>query len=207
MKDAVSFSFKSGLSDSALAQFGINVLTRMKDNPNFGPLQALVASELNEAVNRYTLAVQEAADGSRTKIAVKRAAKQQLREVLDRMAQHVNLFAAGQGALILESGFNLRSPATSHLLPLEQVQGLKVSQAAAGDVVVLTFNAVKQARMYAIEWSVDGGQQWQNGTYSTALRCVLEGLPARQEVLFRVTALGSKQRKSAPSMPVRFFIN
>lgn len=207
MKQEVSLGFKHLRSDSGLAQFAMNVLGRMKDNPKFNAIQdPLVSKDLNGLVNRYNLALQEAADGSRTKIEEKRVVREQLVDTLHLVARHLSILSGGQGALILEAGFDVRRHVTASVPVLEQVSGLKASQSGPGAEVVLTYNGVPQARMYVAEWSADDGKTWQTGSFSTSTRCVLQGLPPRQDALIRLTALGSKQRRGAPSIPLRFFV-
>lgn len=207
MKKNVSFAFKTKLSDSGLATFAINVLTRMKGNPRFASIQTpLLDTDLPGAIERYNRALQEAADGGRTKISEKRVAHDALIQMLEVVANHVNIIALGDETILLDSGFGIRQHITSSIAELQQVQGLQISQAGASADVVLTYDRVPHARFYSVEWSLDGGQTWINGVHSTALRSVVKGLPARVDVLFRVTAMGSGQRRGIPSDAVRFFV-
>lgn len=72
--------------------------------------------------------------------------------------------------------------------------------------VLLEFDPVTFAVLYAAEWSTDEGQTWQNGVYPSARRAVIGNLPQRQEIQFRVRALGTQQRKGAPSAMVSVFV-
>ncbi len=206
MKTYVAFDFKSALGEAALAQFAVNVVARMQGNPKFSTLQPLVGTELQTAVNRFTVVMQEAADGSRTKIAEKRIRRQELLDVLERIALQVALLANGDEALVIESGFNPRRRSQRTDGTPEQVQGLRASNGYKPGEVILDYRAAARARMYGVEWSLDQGEHWQNGIYPSARRAVVSGLPSRQEVWFRVFALGTQQRKGAPSMPAQVFV-
>lgn len=207
MKTYVSFDFKSTLGEAALAQFAVNVLARMKGNPKFASLKNHVETDLQTAVDRFALALQEAADGSRTRIAEKRVRRQELLDVLERIAVQLTVLAEGDEAVILDAGFSPRRRAgqRSDTTP-EQVTGLRASSGYRPGEVLLEYNRAARARMYGVEWSADQGASWHNGIYPSARRAVVTGLPSRQEVWFRVFALGTQQRKGAPSAPLPYFV-
>ncbi len=207
MKVYASFDFKSGLSDAELAQFAVNVWTRMTGSGRFASVKTITDNELKPAIERFNIVIQEAADGSRTKIAEKRIRRAELAELLETLAGHVSILAGDDASVLLESGFSLRGRSgrlTS--ADIGQVQGLQVQPGLRPGEAVLTFEAVPRALVYAAEWSADGGQSWQNGTYSSARRTLLQQLPIRADVAFRVTAIGTAQRKGAPSPMVSRFI-
>ncbi len=201
------FDFKSDLSDAQLVQFAHNVWTRTTDHPRFAGIKPLVDTSLKPSLDAFVTVVQEAADGSRVKHAEKRARRRSLLEALELVAGHLAILAAGEESVILEAGFSVRSKSSRRdSQEVGQVQGLQVSAGKRPGEALLTFEGVSRALVYAAEWSADGGQHWQNGTYSSARRTVLSGLPERSELLFRVTAIGTGQRKGAPSTPVRQFV-
>ncbi len=209
MKTYVSFDFKSTLGEAALAQFAVNVLTRMKGNPKFASLKNHVEIDLQAAVDRFAQALQEAADGSRTRIAEKRVCRQELLNVLERIAVQLTVVADGDEATILDAGFNPRRRPGGQRLDAspEQVTGLRASSGYRPGEVLLEYNVAARARMYGVEWSADQGVSWHNGIYPSARRAVVTGLPIRQEVWFRVFALGTQQRKGAPSAPLPYCVH
>lgn len=207
MKTYVSFDFKSTLGEAALAQFAVNVLTRMKGNPKFASLKTVVETDLQAASDRFAQAILEAADGSRTKIAEKRVRRQELLDTLERLAVQLTVLADGDEAAILDAGFNPRRRTGQRLdTTPEQVTGLRASSGYRPGEVLLEYNVAARARMYGVEWSADQGVSWHNGIYPSARRAVVTGLPIRQEVWFRVFALGTQQRKGAPSAPLPYFV-
>lgn len=206
MKTNVQFDFKSTMGEAVLSQFAVNVLNRMKGNPRFVSLKTLVETDLQSASDRFALALQEAADGSRTKIAEKRVYRAELVHLLEKIATHLVILADGSEAVVLEAGFNPRRKPQRNDSEPDQVTGLRASAGAHSGEVLLEYRPVPRARVYGIEWSLDEGQHWQNGVYPSARRATVSGLPVRQEVLFRVFAVGSQQRKGAPSVPVRCFV-
>ncbi len=205
MRTNVALDFKLGLGDASFAQFTANILARVHGNPKFSALQPFIITELQPAYDRYARALQEAADGGRTKVAEKRAQRLALTDVLEIMASHLHTMPENSEALILESGFQPRRHVNRSTNP-EQVQGLQASNGQHSGEVLLQFKHPQRVQSFGIEWSSDGGQHWQNGTYSTARRAVVSGLPIRQDVLFRVYAIGTQQRKGAVSVPASLFV-
>jgi hypothetical protein len=207
MKVYASFDFKSDLNDAELAQFALNVWTRMTDNPRFESIKTLTDNILKTALDRLTTVMQEAADGSRFKIAEKRLRRTELADALETIAGHVAIIADDDPAVLVEAGYSVRGKSGRFSSgDIGQVQGLQVLNGMRPGEAMLTFEAVPRARLYAAEWSIDNGQTWHNGTYSSARRTVLLDLPTRSDILFRVTAIGATQRKGAPSAAVSQFI-
>lgn len=204
MKVPVALGFKSKLSEAELAQFATNVLTRMKDNTKFSSIQPLIATDLKDATERFQAALQEAADRSRTKIAEKNTSRDKLLDVLDTVATHLSLLAGDEPSVVIEAGFNIRQRGQRNNKDLQPVNGLQAWSPTAGQVW-LEFAPAPLARNYAAEWSTDG-TNWKNGTYNTACKIVITDLPSRQDVWVRVCTLGSLQRKSQPSEPVKVFV-
>lgn len=208
MKQTVSFSFKRNPTDTGLALFAGNVLARIKDNPSFALLRSsLLQDALAQSLERYRTALQEAADGIRAKVAAKRVQRDRLLEVLDLVAQHISLIAAGDATLILEAGFTVRRYKSNSIKALAQVQDVRIHQSGALADVLVRYCRVPDAWLYLVEWSDDEGQHWQRGGHSSTLCCVVRGLPPRRMLLFRVLALGPKQMSGAPSAPVRFYVS
>lgn len=207
MKVYASFDFKSDLNDAELSQFAVNVWTRMGEAARFAALKPELDTALKPALDRFAVVLQEAADGSRTKIAEKRLRRAELVEVLETLAGHVSILAGNDPHALLESGFNLRGRSgRTASADIGQVQGLQVTSGPKPGEAQLRFEAVPRALLYAAEWSADGGQSWHNGTYASARRVLLQGIPSRSEVSFRVTAIGASQRKGAPSAVVNQFV-
>ncbi len=206
MKVYALFDFKSTLNDAELAQFAANVWTRTTDNPRFTAIKPLIDGSLKPVLDRFGTVLQEAADGSRTKIAEKRARRSELINALETLAGHVSIIADSEEAVMLEAGYSVRGKTARTGGEIGQVQGLKVSAGPQPGEAVLIYEAVSKALVYAAEWSADNGQTWNNGTYASSRRLLLQGIPVRTDVLFRVTAIGAAQRKGAPSAAVSQFM-
>ena len=117
------------------------------------------------------------------------------------------MIADDDESLIFEAGFRLRRRNTRRSeAGLEKGSGARVKAGLLPGEAILRYNAVSGARMYAIEWSTDNGAHWQNGIYSTTLRAFITGLPIRQDILLRVYAIGTGQRKGAASDAVGVFL-
>jgi len=61
-------------------------------------------------------------------------------------------------------------------------------------------------RNNCVEYSMDNGETWRNGTYGTRTTIRVSGLPSWQLVQFRVCSLGAFQLKSAFSEVVEAFV-
>ncbi|MDX1912993.1 MAG: hypothetical protein SFV22_15980 [Saprospiraceae bacterium] len=109
MKNMISLDFQSGMSNQTLALFAHNVLVRMDKNPRFATLQHLVKPGLRTATQQFSKALQEAAVGSRSKVAEKNMAAKVLKSTLGNIARHLELQLNGEYALALEAGFNINT--------------------------------------------------------------------------------------------------
>lgn len=206
MINIVSSDFNSKLSEPALIPFSANISKRITDQPEFSSLKER-GQALQLKVELFANAMQAAADGSRTKLAEKNMCKKELLKQLEETAAHVNALANGNEALVLMSGFNIRrKPVQQREGDLSQVTRVQGRPGKQPGEVILEFDAVPNARIYAAEWSADNGETWHNGFYPTSRRAVLQGLPVRQDLLFRVCAIGSGQRKGQHSDPLRLFV-
>ena len=141
-----------------------------------------------------------------TKIALKTAARLHLIKVMEKTAAYVAMIADGNEAKILDAGFKPRNRSRRQNEGLEQVTGQRAMQGTQPGEVILEFGKVTGARLYAVEWSLDGGVTWQNGIYSSSRRVSITGMPVRQDILFRIHALGSQLRKGIPSEAARVFL-
>lgn len=203
----ISLDFKT-LSDPESLAFALNMHTRMNGNPKFASIQTpLLDTELPEALKRFEQLLHESADGSKTKILERKATRLDVQNLVIKTATHVGIISNGNLALIQEAGFNLRNQVIRRFTAgIDQVTGLRAKQGRQPGEAIVTYNPVAGAHMYAIEWSLDNGLTWQNGVYSSARRASVTGLPVRQDILFRVYALGAQQRKGAVSGTVSVFL-
>lgn len=206
MRPYVSLDFKLSRSEPAFAQFASNVLNHVKGSSKLPTLQTVADTLLQPACEDYAAAIQAAADGSRTRIAEKRVCRQTLLSALETVARQLNAVPDLSEILILEAGFQPRRQKTLGVAAIGQVDHLKVRAGEQSGEAVVEFDRVPNAYGYHLEWSADGGEHWTNGTFSTSRRSVMNGLPVRQDVWVRAYALGSRQRKGAPSTSARIFL-
>ncbi len=206
MQNIISLDFKFRMSESALYQFAANISKHITEDAAFSSLkeEGLVLLAKTKA---FSDAIQAAADGSRTLIAEKRQIKAELLKQLEKTSSLVNALAEGNEAIVLQSGFLPRDKSyTRTSTELSLVTRLTAKQGTQPGEVLLEYDVVPQALMYATEWSADDGKTWHNGIYPSSHRAVIQGLPVRQDVLFRVCALGTGQRKGRHSDPIRMFV-
>lgn len=176
----------------------------MKGNPKFAGIQTpLIDTELQQAYDRFLLAIQEASNKDIVKIAEKRYFKTALTGVLENTALHVHIIAKGKEAIIRSSGFTPKFPPVRHTKD-KPVSGLRAQGNSAGEVK-LSYKTIPSARTHIIEMSTDENN-WMMVGNSSSGTAVIRNVPLRQEVLFRVHTIGGGQQKSAPSEVVRVYL-
>lgn len=195
------------LQQNTLASFADNVHTRMSSLPEYQVFATEVA-QLKQQLDQYKEALANAVYGGVDRIAVKNEKKLDLLLVLDRIADLLNAGYTGLDSWIVGAGMETVRSAISSNADLDAPYDLKASTRGESGSVTLSFRVAmpNRVRSNAIEYSMDGGESWKNGNYSSATRVQLKGLPTRQEVKFRVRSLGTSDRQSAWSKPVEVFV-
>lgn len=195
------------LQQNNLASFADNVYSRMSSLPEYQAFATEVA-QLKLQLDQYKEALANAVYGGVDRIAVKNEKKQGLLLVLDRIADQLNANYTGMDSWIVGAGMETMREPVSTNANLDAPFDLRAFSRGESGSVVLSFRLATPTRVRnnAIEYSVDGGQSWKNGNYSSATRVQLKGLPLRQEVKFRVRSLGASDRQSAWSKPVDVFV-
>ena len=195
------------LPQDTLASFADNVFTRMSSLPEYQIFAADVAV-LGQQLNQYKEALANAMYGGIDRIAIKNERKQDLLLGLDRIADLLNGSYTGVDSWIVGAGMETMRDTVSTSALLEAPYDVRVFGRGESGAVTLAFRLVSPTRVRnnAMEYSLDGGESWKNGSYSTSTRIHLKGLPVRQEVKFRVRSLGAAERQSAWSKPVDLFV-
>ena len=195
------------LPQTGLISFADNVFKRMSTKPEYQLFEADITL-LGQQLTQYSEALSRAVNRGTDNIALKEEIKALLIQTLDRITDLLNLHHTGLESWGINAGMEvMREKATvnSDLQPPSNLQ--VVSRGVRGEVI-LTFKVLesKRVRNNAAEYSVDNGQSWSNGTYSSSSVIHLKGLPARQAILFRVCSIGTYQRKSAWTEAVEAFV-
>lgn len=207
MKNSILRDFKTKMSEAVLCAFAVNILFRMNNNPTFASIKIPYLDALQVATDRFVKSCQEAADGSHLKVAEKRQIKFELVDELDKTAIHVQLIANGNEAIIIDSGYHVKrqGAGSEKKATLEPVSNLRVNSTAATGVVNLVYKSSRAARAHLVEMST-AENNWVLVATSSTSSAVVSGVPHRQEVQFRVYAIGSGQQKSAPCEAVRVYL-
>ncbi len=195
------------LPQDSLASFADNVFNRMSSLPEY-QLFAADVTLLGEKSEQYKEALAKAVHGGVDRIAIKNEKKQDLLLGLDRIADLLNASFTGVDSWIVGAGMEtMRSTVSTNAL-LEAPYDLRAFSRNESGEVTLSFRLASPSRVRSnsIEYSLDGGESWKNGSYSSATRIHLKGLPSRQDVKFRVRSLGASERQSAWSKPVDVFV-
>lgn len=201
----VLLDFKSK-QDPDLDRFAQTVLKNMTGNPAFASIKSLIDTDLNNAVQAYSAALIANETGGKPATAAKNAARATLIGILDVVARHVDLIADGDEAVILGTGFEAGDAA--HHIPKEISKAAIVS-AKRGEApceAILEMAALPAAELFAVEWSVDNGQVWHNGTYSSRRKIKVVTTAPKTDTFFRVRGLGRKDRKGVWSDPTSLFV-
>ncbi len=195
------------LTQSALASFADNVVKRMSSKPEYQAYSADVTL-LGQQLAQYTEALARAVNRGTDNVALKEEIKVALLQTLDRITDQLNLHHTGLESWGINAGMEVmreRAIVTGDIQPPMNLQVL--SRGIRGEAI-LTFKVLEpnRVRTNGAEYSVDNGETWNNGTYSTGSTIKLKGLPSRQAILFRVCSLGTYQRKSAWTEAVEAFV-
>jgi hypothetical protein len=191
------------LPQDELANYVENIINRCKNNPTYTVHTGLI-SELESAHAAFSTTLIAARNKAIETRAANRAAKAVVLKVMQRFANAVEFFAEDE-VYVVSSGLNTR-PAEKQQ-PAELPAPLNLSVAPTGNPgeVMLKFKLEHPAmtRTNAVEFSTDGGAAWSNGTYTNRNKIVLRELPSGVDVHFRIRSIGSRNRVSAWTAPVK----
>ncbi|HNU57625.1 MAG TPA: fibronectin type III domain-containing protein [Flavobacteriales bacterium] len=138
-------------------------------------------------------AITDALDGSRTAIAIRKARRTELKQLLDQLAGYVSSVAEGNELAILSSGFEVRRRNT----PLPEPgapKGLRAALSAHPGRAVLDWEPARGAVTYHVQVnrsSPDDAAAWELVGVSTRSRYTVNGLADAKPHWFRVSAIGA----------------
>jgi hypothetical protein len=205
-KQIVRRSTYKALTQDALASFADNVFNNMSTLPQYQAFASDV-DLLGQQLIQYKEALAKAVNGGFDRIAIKNEQRNKLLLMLDKISDLLNNSYTGEESWVISAGMETFRTATSTTAILEPPFDLRAMAKGDGNVVI-TFRLTepKRVRNNAIEYSLDGGENWKNGSYNTATRITLKGFPSRQDMKIRVRSLGAGDKQSAWSKPVEVFV-
>lgn len=172
--------------------FGRNVVSKMAGNPAF-PEPVPPLEEISNACNGLEMAQLDAADGGKSKIAIRRQKEEVLDNLLRRLSLWVENVAEGNESLILGAGFEVKRAASPLGMPL-QPEGLKISLPGPHGMVYLSWKPVKGTYTYQVDilqGNSPASGEWKKLTSLTRSFFMAEGLTSGQQYWFRVSATGT----------------
>jgi hypothetical protein len=183
----IIFSF-SNSRDAELAKTGNRVVSGIKGN-SFFPDTTLVQA-LEKDLQEYQVALNNAADGGRTFISIKKDKRRILVATLTKVAFYVMQVSNGDKSMLLTTGFELAKE-TGTSTPLAGIDTIVVETSLPGEASVLV-NAVKGARAYVHQYTLDPPSStavWVSET-SAHRKHTFKGLQSVTAYWFRVIAIG-----------------
>lgn len=206
MKATVKKSAYKALPQFQLASFAKNVIASMTAGAEYQSYASKV-QVLQEQTAVFEDALSRAFHGGADRIAQKDLAKANVLKSLDLIAKELNYLESEDPTWILNAGFEPSKDTSRRLGDLQPPTNLKAAPQTISGEVVLTYTVSepKRVRTNGLEYSLDAGATWNNGTYSTGSVIRVKGLPPRQAVQFRLCSIGSYQRKSSWSEVMEMF--
>lgn len=199
-------AYKS-LTQTALVSFADNVYQRMSSRPEYQMYSADITL-LNQQLTQYADALSKAVNRGIDNVILKDEARKALMQTLDRITDQLNLHHTGQESWGTNAGMEVKRELFNTNGDLQPPSNLQVLSRGIRGEAILTFKLMEPSRVLnnALEYSLDEGNTWKNGTYSSSSTIKMKGLPSRQVVLFRVRSLGTYQRASAWTESVEAFV-
>ena len=183
----IIFPFKIS-RNSELAKAAYRILSSLKDNASF--TDKVLIQLLETCLNEFQVAMNNAADGSRTMIAIKKEKRKALINVMVQLGYHVMQVSNGERAKLLSSGFDV-SKESFERRSLANIQSMVIKNGNSGEANILV-NAVKGARAYVHQYSIDPPSDttaWVSET-SAHRKHTFKGLKPLVTYWFRVIAIG-----------------
>lgn len=192
------------LRQAELTAYAANVVRSTQDNPEYTTLQD-ISGVLDALLQQYAVALAAARNGGRAETIRKNTLKVQVINQLNIIAAAVDQLAAGDPNVIVGAGFQMALPAlrlSGELLPPTVIR--LNSTGRTGEIrAFLNDDLPKAVATHSVEFSIDQGGNWQNGTYNSRRNFVIANLPNGRDILLRFRAIGFANRKSDWSEPVK----
>ena len=170
-----------------------DIVDHLTGNPGFpatNPTLAATQADIDDAIAKW-VAVAAAQTNARNAVRAFNDAMRKVDNDITRLARHVENVGNDDEALILSSGFLIRSAGGPPVLPAAP-GNLRVTAGAFTGQLVVRFDTVDDAVMYFIETSATPTDpaSWVERARSTRGKVTLEGLPVGDECYVRVAGGG-----------------
>jgi hypothetical protein len=146
----IVYPFKQS-RDSELAKTANRVLGSTKGN-SFFPDTTLV-QELETRLGKFQVAMNDAADGGKTLIAIRKECRRSLIDILVQLGFYVSQICKGDRAMLLSSGFDLAKESSESKL-LAGIERLDVINANPGEAKIVV-KRVQGARAFIHQYTTE----------------------------------------------------
>lgn len=183
----IVYPFKQS-RDSEVAKAANRIISSVKGN-SFFPDTSLV-QELEKRSVEFQESMNNAADGSKTLIAVKKVKRKALIEIMVQLGFYISQISNGDKAMLLSSGFDLAKE-TSEVKLHTVIERFEVTNAKAGEAFIAV-KSIKGARAYVHQFSLEpptATTVWVSET-TTSRKHTFVGLTPLATYWFRVIAVG-----------------
>jgi hypothetical protein len=145
IKPSISFLTKD--SDPLLITDVQKILTNLTDNPSYTTPDPEL-TEVQSALDDFSTALANAADGGRTLNAIKNGYRLALAGVVRNLANYVQVACAGDLSVLLSSGFPIQKPQKFPIGPLTTPTNLRLSLGAVSGGLNASVSPVYGASSY-----------------------------------------------------------
>lgn len=189
-------------TQSKLLTFSTNVVKKVNANKDVYLAVQSQFTDLEKAVNDYTASFYEATSRSKEAVALKQEDILVLSTQLDEFASAIEGSCKGSTTYIIGAGFEVMTRgSSSDTEGFEPPMNIDVRSNGLPGTVIISFTIPNKSRVkvVAVEWTTDEGEEkvWHNGTYFTAAKNVMSGLPELKRVSFRFRCIGTGENKSS----------
>ena len=195
-----------GRPDDDLAQFARTHFEKMEANPHFPrPLPSQMELErLLEDFAQDCKDTRNAMNHVRMLVAQKLRSRRKLEHALNRRGHYVQAESRGDAAAILSSAFQIRRQRQT-VASLEAPVDLRVVPGSQPGSVVLTWDKVRHAKLYRLEYGPSDGSKVEM-PLTGRRRKELSGLEIGRMHSFRISAIGGQTGQSPWSEAVERMI-
>jgi hypothetical protein len=186
------------LYNDKLEDFGTQITERCvgKTYDSVNPEVQILAAE----VLKFRALLAEAAIGGRPKVYAKDVQRDAVIKAFNTLVDALERAPEVSVQYLMDLGFELRLSKTASNKGVEMQKPVILVAKSTGEKGELRMEIAVQKGggllNVAFEQSVDKGENWVNGTYSSAAGFSWKQLPSASELLIRCRALGTNQRKS-----------
>ncbi|MCS3798805.1 fibronectin type III domain-containing protein [Niastella sp. OAS944] len=189
----IIYPFKQS-RDSELAKTANRILGSTKGN-SFFPDTTLI-QELEKRTIAFQVAMNNAADGGKTLIAIRKDCRRSLIEIMVQFAFYVSQICKGDRAMLLSSGFDLAKESSESKL-MAGIESLEVTNVNSGEANVVV-KRVKGARAFIHQYTTEPPSDatvWVSET-TAHRKHTFTGLKPLAAHWFRVIAIGLNGQKT-----------